>query len=416
MKILIVAYDVAPLELVSSQRVNHFIEFFSKKGYEVDVLTSKKRNIDGPILDEQKYLYLKDIANFIELPSTFLNKKVKGGIQNISDVKSGESKLRSVLKKIRSLLVMCFGQLFDYRTIWAYRAVKYLKSHSNHYDVILTSSLPASVVWVGNVAKKNNLHSLWIADFRDLWSLNNLANYSWFSRKLDNFLEKKMLRNCDILVTVSEALKEELLTIHSQEVIVVRNGFVLDEYINLQEDHSLFKDPSKINIVYAGNIYKDKRDPTELIKYISNNNLSEKVNIYFFGYYMENLKTIIDENEANSYVFIMGSLPRKRMLEVLKSADINLFLESGEDKNKGNVSGKIFELIAIGKPIISIGPKNYFESTQIINEANLLFDKSDLLLFEKNNISKNGLSKVSSLGSRDEQVEKLYSLIVSRQK
>lgn len=368
MKILIIAFDVAPLDLISSQRINYFISYFHGQGYEVDVLTSKKRFIDGPINDVVSYNELIKKANFIEIPSTISKQDI------VSDHSVNEyttSNLRAILKKCKAYLTRFTGQMLDYRTIWAFNSIKYIQNSELYYDVILTSSLPACVNWVGWHIKKKNNKVLWIADFRDLWTLNHLAEYSFFSKKIDSFLEKKFISEADLITTVSQDLAGKMESFHKKDVLVVRNGFVPAEYKSINANYDIFHNENKINVVYAGNIYRGRRDPTPLLKTIQEHKLGQSVNIHFFGYYLENLKEIINDNDANSYCFVYKPLPRNEMFSILKASDFNLFLESGEEDAKGVLPGKIFELIALGRPIITIGPQDNFESVQLIKSSGL---------------------------------------------
>lgn len=418
MKILIVAHDVAPLDLISSQRINYFIDYFSEKGHQIEVLTSKKRAIDGPITDIEKYNQLVEKANFIEIPSTISteNSRVKNNIS--TDVINKGSK-REFLKKVKSVLTKITGQMLDYRTIWAFNSIKYIKSTDIQYDVLLTSSLPACVNWVGWSIKKQNKNILWISDFRDLWTLNHLVEYNFFSRSIDTFLEKKFLLDADLITTVSDDLALKMKKFHNKEVLVVRNGFVPEEYQHIQVKNDLFNDETKVNIVYAGNIYKGRRDPSDLLKIIKKYQLENKVNIHFFGHYLANLTEIVNANNASSYCYFHKPISRNDMFGVLKASDFNLFLESGENDAKGVMPGKIFELIALGRPIITIGPQDDFESVKLIKNAGLLIkleefpQKIDSINDIKTSISSNFIKEIAG---REGQVDKIYDYINTMRK
>lgn len=412
MKILIAAHDVAPLDLISSQRINYFIDFFSEQGYQVDVLTSKKRAIDGPIKDIEKYNQLIKKANFIEIPSTISTQNTEISTSLSNNAKA--SSKREFLKKVKSFLIKFTGQMLDYRTIWAYNSIKYIENTDVKYDVVLTSSLPACVNWLGWFIKNKDKDILWIADFRDLWTLNHLVEYNFFSRSIDTFLEKKFISKADLITTVSDDLALQMKSFHQKEVLIVRNGFVPEEYQNINAKDDLFNDKNKINIVYAGNIYKGRRDPTPLLNIIQQYKLENKVNIHFFGHYLANLTEIVNANNANSYSFFHKPLSRNEMFGVLKASDFNLFLESGEDDAKGVMPGKIFELIALGKPIITIGPKDDFESVQLIKSAGLFVGlddfhrKIDIINNSEASIDSNFIKKIAG---REEQVKKIYDYI-----
>lgn len=416
MKILIIAYDVAPLDLISSQRINHLIDYFLNNGFEVDVLTSKKRPVDGPLLAVERYKELSRKARFIEISSN-LKRNYNNDIKDY-DLKYTEinPNVRNILKKYRGMLAKQLGQLIDYRTLWAINSLHFLKTSDKGYDVIISSSLPASVTWVGSYAKKINPQALWIADFRDLWSLNHLIEFTFLSKKIDSFLERKFLKDCDLITTVSEDLVKKMQSIHSQEVIMVRNGYIPDEFKNVEPNYEFFLDTNIVNIVYAGNIYRNRRDPTELLDFIINNDLQDRINLHFFGYYLENLLEIIKLKGASKFCFVHRPLPRDKIFNVLKAADINLFLESGDEDAKGVVSGKVFELIAIRRMVLSIGPKSNFESTKLLKESDILLTIRDMKSFVNGNIksrinSLNNSHKRKITGSRNDQVDNILDFI-----
>lgn len=369
---LIVAYDFAPLNLISSQRINYFANFFHENGFEITVLTSKKREIDGPLTDVTTYENLKKKINLIE-------------IDYLSDsaINLTSTKKRNVLKKIRKLMLSVGSSLIDYRTKWAWDSIKYInnKKDFDTYDVILTSSFPACVNIVGHYIKNKNKSIQWIADFRDLWSGSHLSNYTLFSRAIDKLIEKKLLSNSDLITVVSEGSVNYQKKLHHKDVIVVRNGYIPEEFHNIKESN-FFKQhglDDKVNIVYAGNIYPGRRDPSLLIEYIQEKKLEEKVFISFFGRYIGDLNDIINKYNCSNFVKFQGEYPRQEILSIMKSANINLFLESGEDDAECVIPGKLFELIALKKPILSIGPKVEFESFKLIKESNLLIEFKDIL-------------------------------------
>lgn len=415
MKILIAAHDIAPLDLISSQRINHFIDFFSEKGYQVDVLTSKKREIDGPLKDFDKYRELKGKSNFIEIPSTWINKELPI-TQEKKEINTNKNNgKREFLKKIKAILVKFTGQLLDYRTLWAYNSIQYLKTSNVQYDVLITSSLPPCVNWLGWYIKSQNEDCLWIADFRDLWTLNHLVEYNFFSKGIDTFFEKKFLSKADVITTVSNDLSEQMETFHQKDVLIVRNGFVPTEFSSIVRNGFFFQDKTKIHIVYAGNIYKGRRDPTELLLLINKSNLADKVNLHFFGHYLANLEEIVKANNAQEYCSFHSPLPRNEMLGVLKASNFNLFLESGESDAKGVMPGKIFELIALGNPIITIGPCDDFESVQLIKSSGLWVDMTDFIekLSANHTYFSNAKDQtfLEKIAGRDEQVNKIHQFI-----
>lgn len=424
-KILIIACDTAPLDLISSQRVNHFIDFFSARDFKVDVLTSRKTAVDGPCTDQRAYARLRSKAVFHEVGLL-----KKGGAQPADSegspavLSQRASRFRGIAKLLRKQLTYFLGQLIDYRTIWAINSITYYKKNlaSEKYDVLISSSLPVGVNLVAAYIKKNIPSALWISDHRDPWSMNHLANYSRIAKQLDRFVEKKILSSADLLVAVSDEMASILMDLHKRPVQVVMNGFIEDEYLNLPETEKFFEKSDKtLNIVYAGNIYKGRRDPYKLLLGISKSKKRDLIKVHFFGSYMGNVYELIREGGFEDFCFIHGAIPRQEALSVCRTSDFNIFLESGADDAKGVLTGKVFELIALGRPVISIGPGKYFKTSEILSEAGLLVhwddfgsgDIYDFLASKRRARAPEELRRMSSDYSRNGQVQKILSFIQS---
>lgn len=174
MRILIVSYSCAPLNIISAQRVNALAKYLAKRGHSVDLLTAVKHLLDGPLDGVIQKVELDSFAEVHEVE--FLGRRRRGfGPSPAPALDAGlsSSPARSVLKKARAALVRFVGALFDYRTIWAFSAVRYYakKLANRNYDVVISSSGPVGVNYVGFRIKRMSPQVRWVADFRDLWSL-----------------------------------------------------------------------------------------------------------------------------------------------------------------------------------------------------------------------------------------------------
>ncbi|MEO1866364.1 MAG: hypothetical protein ABGX98_11465, partial [Pseudomonadota bacterium] len=153
------------------------------------------------------------------------------------------------------------------------------------------------------------------------------------------------------------------------------------DYKGVVADHTFFDSlhcEHKINIVYAGALYAARRDPAPLIKTLSKSSGRNEFAIHFFGPGEHEVQRLLPDVDLHDLCFFHGRLPRSRILAIQKAASLNLFLESGDPDAKGVMTGKIFELIAMGRPILSIGPKHDFESTQVLYNSGLLVRWEDL--------------------------------------
>ena len=62
----------------------------------------------------------------------------------------------------------------------------------------------------------------------------------------------------------------------------------------------------------------------------------------------------------------MGHVSREKALQAQRNADLLLLLESSNEESRGVLTGKIFEYIASGRPIICIGSRLDFEIGQTL--------------------------------------------------
>lgn len=379
MKFLIVSFACAPLNIISSQRINSLATYLVNQGHSVDILTAAKHPMDGPVdaIDEWEKLSSLTTIHEVGIPGRRYKVQKASDLQGSQSNFAKNSSHRSKLKNARTILVKFFGALLDYRTLWALNAAKYYKASMahNHYDIMISSSGPACVNYIGAQIKNTSPEIRWIADFRDLWSLLHSSNATRLTRTIEKYLEKSLLRNASAITTVSTHLARQMESLHNKiPVHIIRNGFNSSEFEGLEADCKFFQSQDysdKINIVYAGSINHSQRDPTPLIDSVAQSNLRGRIVIHFFGFNLGNLQERIKALSATDFCHIHPSLPRNRILRIQKAADINLILESGQDNARGVLTGKLFELVALGKPILSLGPPIHFESMQILSRTGL---------------------------------------------
>lgn len=381
MRCLIVTYSFAPLNVISAQRTNSLASFLAQRGHAVDVLTAVKRPMDGPVDEIERWNDLRNLVNIHEVE--FLGRTAQGyqlrdvNSQAGMDLTKKSSFLRRVLKRVKRSVGRSLGLLFDYRTVWMFKAIRYYKTKLSEkgYDVVVTSSGPVCVNCIGYVIKRISPGTRWIADFRDLWSLSHTSEVYGLTRVAEAAIERRLLRQADQISTVSEFLGHQMAKLHSKPVDIVRNGFEELEIDSIQPDRRFFSErglDGRVNIVYAGSIYPGRRDPAPLIQAIKDLSLEQGVALHFFGFDLAALASAVKRMGATEYCFVHSSRPRRQILAIQKAADMNLFLESGQEDAKGVLTGKLFELAALKRPVLALGPPASFESIQLLQRTGLL--------------------------------------------
>ena len=305
---------------------------------------------------------------------------------------SGEKKTGLVDKAMRFIR----GNFFipDARIGWNKFALEKAKEliQFHNIDRIVTTSPPHSTQLIGLELKRMfNLH--WLADLRDPWTeiyYNQELFRTSFAKKKDYKLEQLCLKNADKIVVVSEDIKrhfganrKEIL----EKIHVIPNGFDETDFTNnlgqknvtpnSNSGNNLGYNSSNKTISYVGNLGEQYpvegffKAFSEIVKKDSDWKL------HFVGNCHNGVKTLVEKlNLSNSVVFV-PYVNHSEAIDFMIKARILLLIIPEIENNKGILTGKLFEYLATGNPILNIGPKDGDAAT-ILNENEVSID---LVLF-----------------------------------
>ena len=394
-KVLIITYYWPPSGGSGVQRWLKFVKYLREFGIEPIVLTIDPHFATFPNYD---YSLLKEIPEGIEIHTTQarspfeLYKKVRKKDAPQAGF-SGEKKTGLVDKAMRFIR----GNFFipDARIGWNKFAIEKAKEiiKQNNIDSIITSSPPHSTQLIGLELKRMfNIH--WLADMRDPWTeiyYNKELFRTSLAKKKDYKLEQLCLKNADKIVVVSEDIKRHFGANRKEimnKIHVIPNGFDEDDFLKVKSEEFKSKeltvtsdeltvrseeltDKSEMEsgnlrtenltykvISYVGNL--GEQYPVEgflqAFSEIVKNDREWKLN--FVGNCHDGVKKIVEElNISNSVAFV----PYVNHLEAINymiKARILLLIIPEMENNKGILTGKLFEYLATGNPIINIGPKD----------------------------------------------------------
>jgi glycosyltransferase involved in cell wall biosynthesis len=235
-------------------------------------------------------------------------------------------------------------------------------------DAIVTTGPPHSTHLIG-VKLKKETHIPWLADFRDPWT--DIYYYRDFyptlpARRINTRLEKKVLSSADHIVTVSQGLRDILLgkqCCNEQKITVIPNGF--DE-----EDFQDIPGPGgdRFTVTYVGTL-SDAYPIDAFIKAIIELIASgADLRLRFIGAVSKNQRTKLsaipyDHLEYISYV------DHHKAIEYMGLSNALLLVIPDHSSAKGILTGKLFEYIASGRPVLGIGPANG-DAAIILKETN----------------------------------------------
>lgn len=379
-RILIISTYFPPQPSIASLRAYSFAKYWARMGKDVTVLTTNKidmgkLNMDLPI---DKFDVVEvPFVNIVYETGRILKRllRSKNGARKKENRTIGDNKescnVSASFLKARSALVrfpekygfFTTARIPDVHDVWIYAAVKRGEEllKSKRFDWVFSSyGPPASHIVAGILSKRHGCS--WVADYRDLWIEGHVYPGMWPFTVLEKYLEKKYVGNhADIITTVSEPLANILQNKFHAPVYVIENGYDEDDYC--QNFPPYFRDMKK-RIIYTGSIYPGKRDPSPLFAAIAamaqsdklmRQKMSDGFEVLFFGDESDWLNSLIKKYGVQPWVKYMGRVSRADVFRIQKQADLLLFLEWENGSVDGILTGKLFEYLAMKKPILGVG-------------------------------------------------------------
>jgi len=372
LKILIVSTFFPPQNSIASLRPYSWAKYWAREGHDVTVLTTTKSSqlSDSPMQIEGFRVidYPVPFMDFFRLASGLIFKKGNKDDIRVADKQLNKMSIACSIKNyINSAGCFVGCRMPDVHDLWAIKA--FYRLPVMKWDCVVSTGGPYSVHYVGYYAKKHGLAKKWLMDWRDLWTQSHIFPGIALLKPIEKLIEKKFHKMADFVTTVSDPLAHQLMIKYRKSVEVIYNGFDPEEYQSLDEK-KIFPDDGKIRIVYTGSIYPGKQDPSSLLEAIcildSMREIApNKFEVVFAG---NNANPLLLARKYNveKYCVYKGFVPRMQALKMQKEADLLLFLEWGDASAKGILTGKLFEYLFAGPPILSIGGDEKSTTSKLI--------------------------------------------------
>ena len=295
-KVLIITYYWPPGGGAGVQRWLKFVKYLRQFGWEPIVYTAL--NGEMPVVDNSLEKDVPHGVRVIREPiwepysiyKKFIGRK-KGEKINASFL--NENKKGGIAEKIS---VWIRGNFFipDARKFWVKPSVKKLLQliRTEEIGYVISSGPPHSMHLIALALKREIAGLRWVADFRDPWTNIDFYEKLMLTQRADRLhhrLEREVLLNADLVISVGETMSRELADIYRDaggteagKFRVITNGYDDDDI----ERGDLIRD-SKFSIAHVGTLVKD-RNPAVLWKVLSrlvktNLRFREKLEIKLVG-------------------------------------------------------------------------------------------------------------------------------------
>jgi glycosyltransferase involved in cell wall biosynthesis len=365
LRILIISYFWPPQNTIGTHRPLSWANYWSEFGAEVTVLTAKKQTFDEPL---DLVLPIHSTVKVVEVNYNSALNKVWAALR-VSPARMAAKRLKAFIR--RSSMVEA-----DPRSAWREKARTVALGLCCDVDVIVSSFGPPAAHLLANDMKVANPALFWVADYRDLWSQRHSDEAS---ESLRAAMRKQELETvgarADLLVSVSFDLTRQLSGLTGKKAVRITNGFDHRETpissIPLRKPQPLKGD---LRIVYTGTIYKDFQDLTPVLNALVALNKDRavkepQITLAIYGPGVSVAEQFARNPAYSRYLRLMGYLPREQVLQVQRSADVLLLLENAAPEARGILTGKLFEYLAAGRPILCVGSNPEYEIGQILNET-----------------------------------------------
>ncbi len=382
-RVLVITYYWPPSGGSGVQRWLKMSKYLPENGWQPVIYTADEA--EYPVEDASLE---KDIAPETEVirrpivePYTFYKKFL--GIKKGEKVKAGfinEGARKTGWKE--NLSVWLRGNLFipDARCWWIRPSVKYLAEYLKEHpvDAMISTGPPHSMHLIAKALhKKFNIP--WVADFRDPWTdidfYKDLKLTRWADKK-HHRLEHQVLTEATKVVTVGWDCARGLENHGAKDVAVITNGYDDSEIIDVEVGENPSFTMSHIGII------GENRNPEMFWQAISellnNDNVHEntvetrqiasQLRIRLIGQIDNSVLDSIKRNNIEKYVEIFPYIPHNQVIEEQQKSNVLLLFVNNTPNAKGILTGKLFEYMASGRPILSIGPEDG-DSSRILNET-----------------------------------------------
>jgi glycosyltransferase involved in cell wall biosynthesis len=377
-KVLVLVYYWPPSGGAGVQRWLKFVKYLPENGWMPTVITTEHG--DYPAVDHSLDADLPEGITIIRTKTPSINKILSKINPNLKmpygslDREKGSSLITKILYWCRINLIIP-----DMRVIWnryAFKAAKMLLKREG-FDLIVTSGPPHSTHLVGlKLKKKQKLP--WLADFRDPWvdiDYMEKVNRLNLSRKIDKHLQSKVVNRADVFLSINKDIIKK--TGKAEKSVLLPNGYDPDDFSGL--DIQTTKE--KFLISYFGALTPE-RDPSPILNALEliNKRIEiSKISIEFWGTVSRSLKGKLSKRDKYNIVSFCGYNPHENVVVRMKSSALLLLIINNVPNNSGIVTGKIYEYLGSGTPILAIGPSEG-EAADILSKtkSGSCFDYHDL--------------------------------------
>jgi glycosyltransferase involved in cell wall biosynthesis len=223
----------------------------------------------------------------------------------------------------------------------------------------------------------------WVADLRDPWT--DIYYYDEmlhmpFAKRVDQRYEHEVLSTCDAGVVVSDAIQQlfagKLADSASGKFYVLPNGFDPDDFTG-----AIVPPKDVFRITYVGTI-ADSYKPDVFFEALGR--LRKKypqlpLQLRMVGSPASNIPILLEKYNLHDAADFLPLVSHAEAIRFMRESSLLLLLIPDTLHAKGILTGKLFEYLGAGVPIVGVGPADG-DAAKIISssETGRLFSRDDV--------------------------------------
>ncbi len=417
-KVLILSYFFPPCNLTAANRVGSWYKYLPEYGYYPICITRNWTGIE--FTDEQRLQNSgKETKVIVEKHGEIHYLPYNSSLRDKCFEKSKQNSIYAIMSKFLTIWNLVFEnfthRVIPYNNLYA-EATKILLAQPDIKHVIISVN-PFEQLLFGYLLKKKFPYVSIIADYRDAWNTNEMSNHAnknLFLKKLNIYSERRWLKSYSAVISVSPYYTQRISQFVNVPGTTIYNGFDQELYDTIS--------PKTLNqsftIVYNGTLYPDQQIEIFISgvkkcidEFIKINFAEPLLNVIFCGIgYVVPQRVRVEQLVLGyeKYFEFTDRLPKEDAIRVQKSAQLLLMTSYG--KLKGIPASKLYEYLAIGRPVLLCPSDKDIIDETLTNcglklEANTSNEASDIILQAYNDF----LDQTDNIVKPNTQAINLYS-------
>lgn len=388
---LFIAYYFPPIGGSGTQRPSKFVKYLPEFGWQPYVISTDRPYGDGTEGCDETLLAdippdvrvwrvptpeprpVYRLAKWFGWRSTAVEAYRRGIVPPPATTSPTVTQPLTLLARLRHALLaplyLIHNPPVDPALYWALRIAPLARRiiAQEQIDVVFTTVPPWSALITGALLR-GLTGRLWVADFRDPWTDNTFVYFpSMLRRAIDQHLERACLERADAVLSINDSEIEVLrrkTRYQDKPFVAIPNGWDRRDFPHLTQVRAglppLVLTDGRIVLLHPGSAYQG--EPLPLLWGLDRLAAAGDVDLdrllfHFIGaVHPYDRQTI--ERSAHSHRFRFDShrVPHEQALHLMQEAHILLLLLLRKGPNI--TSGKIFEYMVAGRPVLASGARN----------------------------------------------------------